>query len=446
MNSRDAKTAVSDTQIAEPEAIPAPGGFGPAAWRVNGRKHHAGARLPKLPDGLLEKLTVPAAFAPLFTPARYKVFYGGRGAAKSWTFADALLLFASAYPLRILCARELQVSIADSVHRLLRDRIVALGLSRFFSATDAAIRNRNGSEFLFKGLRHNVTEIKSLEGIDICWVEEAQKVSLNSWDLLTPTIRAESSEIWISFNPGSPDDPTWTNFVENPRPDSIVRKVTWRDNPHFTAVLEAERRTCLEQDPEKYRWIWEGEPRVIAEAQIFGGRYVIEEFETPAGIRLFYGADWGFAQDPTTLVRAFVRGDELFVDQEAWAKGIELENLDRLFEQVPESRRWAIRADSSRPEIIKSMRRRGFIVKPCKKWPGSIEDGVTVLRGFRRIVVHPRCVHVAEEMRLYSYKTDPLNNEVLPIILDKNNHCMDALRYGLEPVIRGKIARENRHG
>ena len=273
------------------KSIPAPGGFGPAAWRVNGRKHHAGARLPKLPDGLLEKLTVPAAFAPLFTPARYKVFYGGRGAAKSWTFADALLLFASAYPLRILCARELQVSIADSVHRLLRDRIVALGLSRFFSATDAAIRNRNGSEFLFKGLRHNVTEIKSLEGIDICWVEEAQKVSLNSWDLLTPTIRAESSEIWISFNPGSPDDPTWTNFVENPRPGSIVRKVTWRDNPHFTAVLEAERRTCLEQDPEKYRWIWEGEPRVIAEAQIFGGRYVIEEFETPAGIRLFYGAD-----------------------------------------------------------------------------------------------------------------------------------------------------------
>ena len=134
------------------------------------------------------------------------------------------------------------------------------------------------------------------------------------------------------------------------------------------------------------------------------------------------------------------------MDQEAWAKGIELENLDRLFEQVPESRRWAIRADNSRPEIIKSMRRRGFIVKPCKKWPGSIEDGVTVLRGFRRIVVHPRCVHVAEEMRLYSYKTDPLNNEVLPIILDKNNHCMDALRYGLEPVIRGKIARENRHG
>lgn len=446
MSSRNAKNAVSGAQTVAPEAIPAPRGFGAAAWRVNGRKHHVGVTLPKLSDGLLEKLTVPVAFAPLFAPARYKVFYGGRGGGKSWAFADALLLFALVYPLRVLCARELQVSIADSVHRLLRDRIAARGLGRFFSVTSTSITGCNGSEFLFKGLRHNITEIKSLEGIDICWVEEAQKVSRDSWDLLTPTIRAEDSEIWVSFNPGSPDDPTWTDFVENPRPDSIVRKVTWRDNPYFSATLEAERRACLEQDPEKYRWIWDGEPRVITEAQIFGGRYVVEEFETPSGVRLFYGADWGFANDPTTLVRAFVRGDELFVDQEAWAKGIELENLDRLFDQVPESRRWAIRADSSRPEIIKSMRRRGFIVKPCKKWPGSIEEGVTVLRGFRRILVHPRCVHVAEEMRLYSYKTDPLNNEVLPIILDKNNHCMDALRYGLEPVIRGKIAREKRHG
>lgn len=424
------------------DLVSAAGCFGAPAWRRNGVKRGASASVPALPDGLLERLTVPAAFAPLFRPARYKIFYGGRGAGKSWAFADALLLFALAFPLRILCARELQVSIGDSVHRLLADRIKARGLEKFFSVTKTGITGKNGSEFLFKGLRHNVSEIKSLEGVDICWVEEAQRVSQESWDLLIPTIRAEGSEIWVSFNPGSPDDPTWQHFVEHPRSGSVVVKVGWQDNPWFSATLDAERRECLATDPEKYRWIWDGEPRVITDAQVFAGKWQVEAFDTPAGVRWYYGADWGFAQDPTTLVRAFVRERTLYVADEAWAQGLELEQLSELFGQVPGSRQWAIRADNSRPEIIRSLRRQGWIVKPCRKWSGSVEEGIAVMRGFARIVVHPRCVHTAEEMRLYSYKTDPLTGEVLPLLVDKHNHCIDALRYALEPIIRGKVGRD----
>lgn len=417
--------------------------FGAAAWRGSGRKHPA-ATVAALPPGLLNRMAVPAAFAPLYRPARYKIFYGGRGAGKSWAFADALLLYAMAFPLRILCARELQVSIADSVHRLLADRIAARGLEPHFSVTRTEITGANGSLFIFKGLRHNISEIKSLEGVDICWVEEAQRVSEASWDLLIPTIRAEGSEIWISFNPGSPDDPTWTRFVLSPPADAVTVKVGWRDNPFFSATLDAERRACLERDAELYRWIWDGEPRVITEAQVFAGKWAVEAFDTPAGVRWYYGADWGFAQDPTTLVRAFVRGGELFVESEAWAQGLDLEQLSGLFGQVPGARQWTIRADSSRPEIIKSLRRQGWIIRPCRKWPGSVEEGIAVLRGFSRIVVHPRCARTAEEMRLYSYKTDPLTGEVLPLLVDKHNHCIDALRYALEPVIRGKVGRRDR--
>ena len=394
-------------------------------------------------ESVVHSLTVPHAFAGLFVPRRYKIFYGGRGGAKSWSFADALLTISMERPVLILCARELQVSISDSVHRLLRERIEARELEDFFRVTATSIASVTGSEFIFKGLRHNASEIKSLEGVDICWVEEAQRVSRESWQLLIPTIRKEGSEIWVSFNPQTPYDDTWTRFVESPPDNALVKKVTYRDNPWFPRTLEEERQYAERVlAPEDYRHIWEGEPRTATEAQVFRGRYVEEAFETPEHVRFFYGADWGFAADPTVLVRAFVRDDELFVDHEAWARGIELESLDRLFDAVPQARRWAIVADSSRPEIIRSMRRRGFIVKPSKKWPGCVEEGVTVLRSFRRIVVHPRCTHMLEEMRLYSYKQDGLTGDVLPLLVDKDNHCIDALRYALEPVIRGKARKK----
>ena len=173
----------------------------------------------------------PAALEFLFQPARYKVLYGGRGGTKSWGVAQALLILAAQRPLRILCAREIQKSIRDSVHQLLRDRITELGMESFYRVLDSEIRGANGSLFLFAGLRHNIANIRSKEGIDIVWVEEANTVSKSSWDALIPTIRKEGSEIWITFNPELERDETYKRFVKLPPPGAVVRKVGWQDNP-----------------------------------------------------------------------------------------------------------------------------------------------------------------------------------------------------------------------
>lgn len=204
-------------------------------------------------------IQIPKAFGGLFEAWRYKVYWGGRGAAKSWNFAKALLVLGMQKPLRILCARELQISITDSVHKLLADQIVTDGLAEFYEVQKTTIIGINGTTFLFKGLKHNATEIKSTEGVDICWVEEAEKVSENSWELLVPTIRKEGSEIWVSFNAKNPTDATYKRFIFNKRPDALVRKVSWRDNPFFGGVLEAERLHSQKTEPEAYEHIWEGE-------------------------------------------------------------------------------------------------------------------------------------------------------------------------------------------
>jgi phage terminase large subunit len=203
---------------------------------------------------------MPEAFEPLFTPKRFKVYYGGRGGAKSHNIARALLIQGMQRPLRVLCARELQNSIGDSVHKLLSDLIAEYGLSAFYEVQKAVIRGKNGTEFIFKGLKYNATEIKSTEGVDVAWIEEAEKVSDASWEMLIPTIRKPDSEIWISFNTKNLTDPTYQRFVVNADSDMLVRKVSWRDNPFFPAVLELERRRLETSDPEAYAHVWDGEP------------------------------------------------------------------------------------------------------------------------------------------------------------------------------------------
>jgi phage terminase large subunit len=405
--------------------------------------------VPQMPAGALEmvvsrieklhgnRIEVPPKFEGLYTPARYKIYYGGRGGGKSWSLARVLVKRAAMESLRILCTREFQSSIADSVYRLICDTIQSTGLSEFFEVTQSQITSTSGSLFLFKGLRRSIQEIKSLEGIDVCWVEEAQTISNNSWQILIPTIRKEGSEIWISFNPEQDTDPTYQRFVVNTPPNSIRQKVGWEDNPHLPATLDAERRYMLEVDPEAYDHVWGGECRQISDAVIFRGRFEIHDFDAPAdGTRLYYGADWGFANDPTALVRCFIADDCLYVDQEAYGVGVELDDLPDMFRTVPGAEVWPICADSARPETISHMRRRGFNITGAPKWSGSVEDGLAVLKGFRRIYVHPRCKHAAEEFRLYSYKTDPLTNEVLPIIISKHDHIIDSLRYSLAGYIK----------
>jgi len=196
----------------------------------------------------------------LFEPHRYKCAYGGRGGAKSWGFARALLIQGAEKPLRILCTREVQKSIKESVHSLLSDQIQSLGLGAFYDVLDNEIRGKNGTVFLFAGLAsHTVESIKSYEGVDRCWVEEAKAVSDRSWRILTPTIRKPGSEIWISFNAELDDDPAYVRFVINPPPDCVTVKINHSDNPWFPEVLEQERLHAKATLPKAdYENIWEG--------------------------------------------------------------------------------------------------------------------------------------------------------------------------------------------
>jgi phage terminase large subunit len=201
---------------------------------------------------------------------RYKGAYGGRGSAKSWTFARALLLLGAQKPLRILCAREIQKSIKQSVHKLLSDQITAMGLDWFYEVLETEIRGKNGTEFSFTGLAtHTIDSIKSYEGCDICWVEEAHAVSKRSWDVLVPTIRKDGSEIWVSLNPELETDETYQRFVANPPPNSKIVKMNYMDNPWFTDVLEQERLHCKKTDPKGYENIWEGKCLPAAAGAIF---------------------------------------------------------------------------------------------------------------------------------------------------------------------------------
>lgn len=224
----------------------------------------------KEPTGEIKlNLQVPDAFIELYQPHRYKVFWGGRGGAKSWAFADALIIKCWRSPTRVLCARELQKSIRDSVHKTLKSRIFALGLEAEFHITDQEIRGKNGSEFIFSGIRHNTQEVKSMEGIDVCWVEEAEAVTSESWSVLIPTIRKANSEIWVSFNPRLRTDSTYQRFVLNPPKDAYVRKVSWRDNPWFPDVLKQEMEDLKERDYEEYLHIWEGEFKQYADGAYY---------------------------------------------------------------------------------------------------------------------------------------------------------------------------------
>ena len=373
-------------------------------------------------------LSVPPVFQGLWRCGehRYKVYYGGRGGGKSWAIAQMLIIRAYRERVRILCTREFKASISDSVHHLLETQIDEMGLAPFFNVGKAVITSlTTGATFIFKGLRHNPREIKSTEDVDVCWVDEAQSVSKESWQILIPTVRKENSEIIISFNPFDEHDPTDQDFVVNPRPNSIVQKVNWNDNPYFPAVLDMERRHMERTDPDAYQHVWEGNVLRVSDAVIFKGKFEVSGFDPPPNARFYHGADWGFAKDPTALVRCFVIANTLYIDQEAYGVGVDLDATPALFDKISTSRKWPIKADCARPETISFMRRKGFNISAADKWHGSVEDGIAHLRGFDRIVIHERCRHTAEEFRLYSYKVDKNNGDILPVAVDAHNHCVD---------------------
>lgn len=379
---------------------------------------------------------VPEYAEHLVEPHRYKVLYGGRGGTKSWTVARVLLALGNARPLRILCAREIQNSIKDSVHRILTDQAAAMALP--YQSTEQEIRHPNGTVFFFTGVRTNPQRVKSMEGIDICWVEEAERVSKASWDILLPTIRKQGSEVWVTFNPDLEEDATYQMFVLLPMPDTWKRKVDADDNPWLSEELRQLRAHAYATDPDAAANIWGGEPRKATAAQILRGKWVVEEFEPGEGWDgPYYGADWGFSQDPTALVKCWIHQNTLYLEHESYQVGLEIDDTpDRWKRDVPGCDTHTVRADSARPESISYVRRHGIPrIEGVVKWQGSVEDGIAHLRQYDRIVIHPRCVNAAAEARFYSYKTNDAG-DVLRDIVDAWNHVWDAVRYALAPLIR----------
>ena len=227
----------------------------------------------------IAKAEFPHKLSVLFEKSRYKVLYGGRGGAKSWGIARALLILGAKSELRILCAREFQTSIRDSVHKLLCDQIESLGLLGFYEITQTSIRGKNGTEFSFVGLKNNVGNVKSYEGVDICWVEEAQTTSRMSWNVLIPTIRKEGSEVWISFNPELETDETYQRFVINPPEDSKIVKINWSDNPWFPETLRMEKDSLRIRDNNAYLNVWEGLCRRTVDGAIFAKEMEMADLE-----------------------------------------------------------------------------------------------------------------------------------------------------------------------
>lgn len=262
----------------------------------------------------IPQIELPAKLSLLLGErARYKIIKGGRGSSKSWSIARALLIRGAERPIRVLCARELQKSIKDSVHQLLSDQIGAVGLDNFYTIQQQAIIGRNGTVFGFAGLRHNITELKSYEGADYCWVEEAQVVSRKSWETLIPTIRKEGSEIWISFNPELEDDETYQRFVVNPPGGALVVTMNHVDNPWFPDVLKAEMVEKKTRDPDGYLHIWEGHPRQILEGAIFARelrqakldeRITDVPYDPTKPVHTFWDLGWNSVTGRTAIVMA----------------------------------------------------------------------------------------------------------------------------------------------
>lgn len=375
----------------------------------------------------------------LWQPFRHLGLHGGRGGGKSRTIATALVIQATQRHERVLCGREIQKSIKDSVKRLLDDEIDRLGLRAAFTSTETEIRGPNDSLFLFSGIKGNANGIKSIEGITTFWGEEAQTFSQASIDTVIPTIRAKDSRLIWSWNPDLETDPidVLLRGDKGPPPNSIVREVNYTDNPWFPDVLREAMEFDRSRDFDKYLHIWEGQYRRNSEARVFKN-WRVEEFDSPTNVDYRLGADFGFSIDPSCALRCWVSGREIYIDYEAWGLNIEIDRLPALFMAIPDAEKWPLVADSSRPETISYLRRNGFpLIIPAVKGARSVEEGVEFLKSYD-LVIHPRCQHLIDELTHYSWKVDALTGLVLPILEDKDNHLIDALRYAVESVRRVK--------
>ena len=384
-------------------------------------------------------------FAPPRGTLRYRVMRGGRGSGKSFSAAKMAATWGAIEPIRILCTREYQNTIKESFHAELKNAINSCPwLSTQYDVGIDYLRHRsNGTEFLFKGLRHNIDGIKSMAQIDLVICEESETIPHSSWQDLLPTIRAEGSEIWIIYNQKRRDSWVAKTFdtTELP-PRTLIADINYDGNPFFPAVLNEQRLHDREvMDPALYRHVWEGGYYEQSDAQVFAGKYEIKEFEpNHKWDGPYYGVDFGFSRDPTAASKLWVFDDALYVEYDFAQVGLELDDTAQsLIDALPDIEDHAVRADNARPESISYLSRKGIPrIEACKKGKGSVEDGIQFIKSFRKVVIHPRCEDTIKEFDLYSYKVDRLSGDILPTLLDENNHIIDSIRYALEPIMRSR--------
>lgn len=404
-------------------------------------------------------IQIPAKLQFLFEPGRIKVAHGGRGSAKSWGFARALLVLGAQSPLRIVCAREIQNSIKDSVHRLLKDQILALGLEAFYDALDTEIRGKNGTLFLFSGLaQHTVESIKSMEGVDICWVEEGQTVSKRSWDVLLPTIRKDESEIWISMNPDMETDETYQRFVASPPAYAKVVQMNWRDNPWFPAVLEQERLETQRRDPDNYANIWEGEPKRVAEGAIYKLE-VIRMYADKRVCRVPYDpllpvdTVWDLGWNDAMTIGMFqrthseVRCIDYLEDSHRtldWYVG-QLEKREYRWGKdfLPhDARAKDFKTGKSTEEHLKAMGRKPKILPAI-----SVEEGIKSARLMfpRTYFDEVKCAPLLEHLKRYKRAINKATNEPGAPLHDEHSHGADMFRYaGMAVEMMGQITKREK--
>ena len=429
-------------------------------YDLDARLREAVAQPDKRP--LEEILThSPVWFKPYLKPKRYKGLWSGRGGGKSHALAELMIARMAKEPdLKCVCIREIQKTLTYSAKLLLENKITSLGYGRLFSIQRSEIRRIGGSGvIIFVGMQdHNAESIKSLESFDIAWVEEAQSISQRSLKLLRPTLRSPGSELWFSWNPEQPEDAVDAFLRPEGReldPERfLVTRVNWNMNSFITQTLLDEMEDDRATDTDYYLHVWEGEYNKKSKVQVFGGAWRIEEFTVqPSWDGPYYGADWGFSQDPTVAVRLWIDWAEdkdykkrLYIEYDRADYDLALDEIARTWiEHIPGIFDHVVKADCSQPQTIKHVRSPGkkedreYIPKlrAAKKWSGSVEDGIKYMKSFD-IVIHPRCEQTIKEMKMYKFKENKAG-EILRDIIDAHNHCVDSCRYSLGPLIEAHL-------
>lgn len=393
-------------------------------------------------------LQTPKWMIPLLAPARYKAAHGGRGGGKSRAFGVMTIVSHVADPDRsTVCIREVQKSLKQSVKKLLEQEIKRLEVGDHFEVLSQEIRSRKGSGvIIFEGMNdHTAESIKSLEGFDCAWVEEAQSFSERSLELLRPTIRKDNSELWFSWNPRMKTDPVDILFrgPEGPPPGAVVVEVNYPQNPWFKGGVLEKEEIHARNNPKKHAEIWDGKYKEHAEAMYFTN-WKVEEFDTPKDAQIRLGLDWGFHPDPLSVVGCYIEGDNLYIDREAYGIDVSIRQTPALLLTVPGTDKLEIVAGSDRPERILDLHERGFKIFKAVRGPNSVEQGLEWLENYN-IIIHPRCTHTADEFSLFSHPVDRITGKILPGYVDENNHCIEALRYACEAV-RKQVLRIKERG